>query len=257
MVTVKKIEEIRLLVEGGKILGTILREISAQAVTGVSTLHLNKIARDLIFSFGAEPAFENYRPAGVAAPYPCALCASLNNIVVHGVPSDTVILKSGDVLKLDLGIKYKNFFTDAAITLIVDSDENRDKEKISLLAVTKKSLELGLVQVGPGNRVGDIGAAIGGYINSQGLSVVEALVGHGVGYAVHEEPNIPNYGKAGSGLELKPGMVLAIEPMVTMGSGEVRQSADGFGYETVDGSLSAHFEHTVAVTEDGCQVLTK
>lgn len=257
MITIKTEKEIKILADGGRILAEVLGGVARVAKAGVSTAYLNKVARDLIFDLGAEPAFEGYRPAGAAKPYPCALCASLNEVVVHGVPGEKIILKSGDVLKLDLGIEYKNLFTDAAVTLIIDFDESRDKEKARLLAATEKSLELGIAQVRLGNHVGDIGAAIGGYVKSQGLSVVESLVGHGVGYAVHEEPNIPNYGKSGSGLELKAGMVLAIEPMVAMGSGEVRESADGFGYETVDGSLSAHFEHTVAVTEDGCQVLTK
>ena len=257
MITIKTEEEIKILADGGRILAEVLKNVAKEAKAGVSTAHLNKVARDLIFMFGAKPAFEGYQPAGAAKPYPCALCASLNNVVVHGVPDDQVILKSGDVLKLDLGIKYKNLFTDAAITLIVDPDQKRDKEKINLLSATEKSLELGLAQVRTGNYVGDIGAAISGYVKSHGFSVVEALVGHGVGYAVHEEPNVPNYGKSGFGFELKEGMVLAIEPMVTIGSGEVRESADGFGYETIDGSLSAHFEHTVAVTEDGYLVLTK
>lgn len=253
-ITIKNEKEIEILREGGKILADILKEISKFVKPGVSTGFLNQKARELILTHGARPSFEGYKSSFSDRPYPAVICASLNNIVVHGLPSEKVVLNEGDILKLDLGVKYKNFFTDAAITIGIG--EMTDK-KNKLIDVTKRALELAVNEVKPGNHIGDIGYAIENYVEKEGLSIVKVLVGHGVGSAVHEEPSIPNYGKIGEGSVLKSGMVLAIEPMVTLGSGEVKLSKDGFGYETVDGSLSAHFEHTVAVTNDGCLVLTK
>ncbi|MBI4919913.1 type I methionyl aminopeptidase [Candidatus Azambacteria bacterium] len=254
MITIKTKEEIEILKEGGKILADVLNEISKFAKPGVSTGLLNQKAREMILARGAEPSFEGYKPSFSAKPYPAAICASLNSVVVHGLPSENVFLKDGDILKLDFGVKYKNLFTDAATTIGVGKMAG---EKNKLIETTKRALELAVNEVKSGNRIGDIGYAIENYVKKQGFSVVEVLVGHGVGYAVHEEPNIPNYGKKGDGLVLKSGMVLAIEPMVTMGSDKVKESQDGFGYETVDGSLAAHFEHTVAVTDTGGLILTK
>lgn len=253
-VTIKTKEEIKILEEGGKILAEVLDEISKMAKPGVSTGFLNQKAREMILARGALPSFEGYKSSFSDRPYPAAICTSLNNVVVHGLPSEKVILKEGDILKLDLGVKYKNFFTDAATTIGIG--EITDK-KNKLINVAKRALELAINTAKPGNHIGDIGYAIENHVEGEGISVVKTLVGHGVGYAVHEEPSIPNYGKRGEGLLLKPGMILALEPMVTTGSDKVQQSKDGFGYETVDGSLSAHFEHTIAVTKNGCQVLTK
>ncbi|KKQ91158.1 MAG: Methionine aminopeptidase [Candidatus Azambacteria bacterium GW2011_GWA2_39_10] len=193
-------------------------------------------------------------PTFMEKPYPASLCASLNNVVVHGLPSEKTILKDGDILKLDLGVKYKNLFTDAAITVGIGE---LTKEKQKLIDITKRALELAINEVKPGNHIGDIGFAIENYVESNGFYIIEILVGHGVGYEIHEEPNVPNYGKKGQGPILKPGMVLAIEPMVALKSKEVQLSKDGFGYETLGGSLSAHFEHSVAVTDEGNEVLTK
>lgn len=257
MVTLKTKEEIEILKEGGKILAEVLRELaklSAGWRTGVSTGFLNQKAEELILARGGEPAFLNYHPTFLEKPYPAALCASLNEVVVHCVPSDKIILKDGDVLKLDLGVKYKNLFTDAAVTVGIGK---LTEEKQKLIDITKQALELAIKEVKPGNHIGDIGFAIENYVESNGFHVIEVLVGHGVGHAIHEEPNVPNYGKKGKGPQLLPGMVLAIEPMVTLKSKEVKLSKDGFGYETLDGSLSAHFEHSVAVTEEGNEVLTE
>ncbi|MDP2946407.1 MAG: type I methionyl aminopeptidase [bacterium] len=254
MITIKTKEELEILREGGKILAEVLKKISEFAKPDVSTGFLIQKAREMILARGALPSFEGYKSNFSDRPYPAAICASLNNVVVHGLPSEKVVLKEGDILKLDLGVKYKNFFTDAAITIGIG--EMTD-EKNKLINVTKRALELAINEVKTGNHIGDIGHIIESYVEREGLSVVRILVGHGVGYAVHEEPSIPNYGKMGEGPVLKSGMVLAIEPMVTLGSGEVKLSKDGFGYETVDGSFSAHFEHTVAVTDNGCLVLTK
>ena len=252
-ITIKTKEEIEILKQSGKILAEVLKEISETAKPGISTGFLNRKARELILASGARPSFEGYKPSFSDKPYPAAICVSLNSVVVHGLPSDYVILKDGDILKLDVGVNYKNLLTDAAVTIGIGKLTD---EKIRLIEVTKKALELAIDEVKPGNHIGDIGYVIESYVKKEGLSVVRDLVGHGVGYKVHEEPNIPNYGEKGKGPVLKSGMVLAIEPMVTLGLGEVRQSKDGFSYETKDGSLSAHFEHTVAVTDDGNWLLT-
>ena len=252
-ITIKTKEEIEILKEGGKILAEVLKRISEFAKPGISTGFLNEKAREMILARGAEPAFENYHPAFLKKPYPAALCTSLNEVVVHGLPSNKIILKEGDILKLDLGVKYKNLFTDAAVTIGIGKITDKNNK---LINVTKRALELAINEVKPGGHIGDIGYAVENYVEREGMSVVKVLVGHGVGFAVHEEPNIPNYGKKGEGPELRPGMVLAIEPMVTLGSEEVKLLKDGFGYETVDGSLSAHFEHTIAVTDNGYLLLT-
>ena len=254
MITIKSEKEIEILKEGGKILAEVLKKISEFAKPGISTGFLNQKAREMILTRGALPSFEGYKSSFSDRPYPAALCTSLNNVVVHGLPSEKVILKEGDILKLDLGVKYKNFFTDAAITIGIGKMTD---EKNKLINVTKRALELAVNKVNSGSHIGDIGYVIENYVKKEGLSVVKVLVGHGVGFAVHEEPSIPNYGKIGEGPVLKSGMVLAIEPMVTLESGEVKLSKDGFGYETVDGSFSAHFEHTIAVTDNGCLILTE
>ena len=254
MITIKTKEEIEILKEGGEILAEVLKKISEFVRPGISTGFLNQKAREMILARGALPSFEGYKSSFSDRPYPAAMCASLNNVVVHGLPSEKVILKEGDILKLDLGVKYKNFFTDAAITIGIGKMTD---EKNKLINVTKRALELAVNKVNSGSHIGDIGYVIENYVKKEGLSVVKVLVGHGVGFAVHEEPSIPNYGKIGEGPVLKSGMVLAIEPMVTLESGEVKLSKDGFGYETVDGSFSAHFEHTIAVTDNGCLILTE
>lgn len=253
MITIKTKEEIEILKEGGKILAKVLRELVKLAKPGVSTGFLDKKAREMILASGGEPAFLNYHPVFSDKPYPFSLCASLNEVVVHGLPSERIILKEDDILKLDLGVKYKNLFTDSAITIGIGE---LTEEKQKLIDITKRTLELAIAEVKPGNYIGDIGQAVEGLAKKNNFSVIKVLVGHGVGYAVHEEPNIPNYEEKDRGPQIKAGMVLAIEPMLTMGSADIKLHKDGFGYETVDGSLSAHFEHTVAVTDEGHSVLT-
>lgn len=253
-VTIKTKKEIEILKEGGKILAEVLKELERLSKPGVSTGFLNQRAKEIILARGAEPSFENYKPHFLEKPFPAAICASVNQVLVHGLPSEEVILKEGDILKIDIGVKYKKLFTDAAITVGIGKMTD---EKNKLISVTKRALELAIDEIKPGNHLGDIGYAIEDYVEKNGFSVVRVLVGHGVGYDVHEEPNVPNYGKKGDGLVLEPGMVLAIEPMVTLDSAEVRLSKDGFGYETIDGSLTAHFEHTVAVMKEGNMVLTE
>ncbi len=253
-VAIKTKEEIKILREGGKILAEVLNETARLAEAGVSTEFLNREARGMILARGAQPSFEGYKPSFAARPYPSAICASMNDVVVHGIPSEKIILKDGDILKLDIGVKYKNLFTDAAIT--VGIGEMTD-EKNKLIETTKRALEAAIAETKPGNHLGDIGFIIQDVVAKAGFSIVESLVGHGVGYAVHEEPNVPNCGKRGGGLILKPGMVVAIEPMAAMKSGKAKESKDGYGYETADGSLAAHFEHTVAITETDNLILTE
>ncbi|MFH1392796.1 MAG: type I methionyl aminopeptidase [Patescibacteria group bacterium] len=254
MISIKTKEEIEILKQGGRILAEVLKEVSELAKIGVSTGFLNTKAKEIILARGAEPAFEGYQPSFSDKPYPAAICASLNNIVVHGLPSDKIILKEGDILKLDIGVKYKNLFTDAALTVGIG---RMTDEKTKLINTTKHALESAINEVKPGNHIGDIGFAIENCFEKEGLSVIKDLVGHGVGYAVHEEPNICNFGKKGEGIVLESGMVLAIEPMAALGGGEVRESKNGFGFETIDGSLTAHFEHTIAITDEGCTILTE
>lgn len=254
MVNLYSEKEIAIMAQGGKILAKIILEIAKHVKPGNTTKYLDKIAEGLIFSFGAKPAFRGFND------YPAVLCTSVNEEIVHAVPSERK-LKQGDLLTLDLGIKYpadggasQEYCTDMAITMGVGKI---DKQLQKLMKVTEKSLELGIKQCRPGNRLGDIGWAIQNYVEKKGFNIVRDLVGHGIGKKVHEEPEILNYGKKGEGLVLKPGMVLALEPMVSIGNYEIEKCEDGFGYRTRDHSISAHFEHTIAITKKRAKVLTK
>lgn len=255
MIKIKTKEEISALREGGKILAETLQIVAKSAKPGASTFELNKIAEDFIIKSGARPSFKNYRPEKGMPPYPAALCTSLNSEIVHCVPKRERILKDGDILGLDLGIWHKNLCTDAAITIAV-GDISKEAQK--LIDTTEKSLYAGINEAVIGNTIGDIGYAVSKIIESGGFAVIRDLVGHGVGYAVHEEPQIPNYGQKGKGEKLKEGMVLAIEPMTAMGDWRMKPCEnDRFGYCTFDGGLSAHFEHTIAVTENGPEIITR
>lgn len=235
------------MAEGGKILAKIIREIAKQIRPGITTKYLDKVAADLIFRLGAKPAFKGFNN------YPAVLCTSINEEIVHAVPSKRV-LKDGDILTLDLGIKFKGYCTDMAITLPIGKVDNQIKE---LIATTKKSLEIAIKQCKSGNHLGDIGWAIQNYTEKNGFNVIRDLVGHGIGKSVHEDPQILNYGEKRTGPKLVEGMVLALEPMICIGNYEIEKCADGFAYRTKDRSLSAHFEHTVAITKRGPIVLTK
>ena len=259
-------KEIAIMARGGKILAEIIRKIAEYVKPGVTTKYLDKVAEDLIFSYGAKPAFRGYND------YPAVLCASINEEIVHAVPSERK-LKQGDLLTLDLGIKFpadggasQEYCTDMAITIMVLDPTDRsgrtrgkiDKKLKKLIDVTEKSLELAVKQCKPGNRLGDIGWAIQNYAEKKGFNVVRDLVGHGIGKNVHEEPEILNYGPSrGLGIKLEPGMVLAIEPMIIAGNWEIERTEDRFGFRSKDRSISAHFEHTIAVTKKGAKVLTK
>lgn len=252
MIKLKTKEEIEILREGGKILARILKSVSERVAPGVTTAELDEMAYDLIKEAGGEPAFLNYRPLGSELSYPASLCVSINDEVVHGIPKKRVI-KEGDLVGLDLGLVYKGLITDHAVTLAAGEVEERLK---LLLKSTEEALYRAIDRVKPGRRLGEIGEAVEALGKSRGFGVVTELSGHGVGYAVHEDPYVPNYGHKKEGPVLKEGMVLAIEPMFTTGSGEVKLESDGFTFTTRDGKPAAHFEHTVAVTEKGVEILT-
>jgi methionyl aminopeptidase len=247
----KQPEEIRLIAEGGKILREILHGTAALVKPGVSTAELNEFAEQEITKAGGKPSFIGYGTK--KNPYPAGLCVSINDVVVHGIPSDKDILLAGDIVGLDIGMEYKKLYTDTAITVPVGQVSSKASR---LISVTQQCLNNAIKQAKAGNKIGDISHAMQSLAEKEGFSVVRDLVGHGVGYAVHEDPSVPCYGKAGTGLTLVEGMVLALEPMVCEKRSEVYFDNDGWTIRTVDGGLSAHFEHTIAITQDGAQVLT-
>lgn len=292
MITIKTLEEIKIMRQGGEILAKILNEVAKAIKPGITTKELDKLASELIFLSGAKPAFLGYEG------FPAALCTSVNEEIVHALPSKRK-LEEGDIIGLDLGILYpiegrgpsgtlspsenclacpfgkecpskgfpvqapkeylryptgQGFYTDMALTVPVGQIK---PEAAKLIKVAKEALEIGLKEIKSGNHIGDISFAIQNYVEEQGFSVIRDLVGHGIGKKLHEDPKIPNFGQPNTGPELKVGMTLAIEPMITAGQYKIKKSKDGFGYETEDKSLASHFEHTVAVIEDGYEVLTR
>lgn len=253
MITIKTKEEIAILREGGAKLAEILNEVSKSVEDGVTTEYLNDLAEDLILKKGAKSSFKNYRPDGRRA-YPAALCTSVNDEIVHAIPSKRK-LKNGDLISLDLGIWWRDLCVDSAKTIIVGGKGSESAK--NLVRVAEESLYEGIGVIKRGARLGDIGYAIGSYVEKNGFGVIRDLSGHGVGYGVHEDPHIFNFGKKGVGEVLEVGMVLAIEPMITEGDWNIKWDEDGWGIKTKDGKLSAHFEHTVAVTKDGYEILTE
>jgi len=247
MINIKSPQEIEIMAEGGKILAKVLKEIEKIIEPEITTLELDRAAEALILKMGARPAFKGYEN------FPYSLCASINDVVVHGFPSNYK-LKEGDIVGLDLGVLYKGYNTDMALTVGVGKISFKAKR---LLMVTKKALKRGIKKARHGVTTGDIGNTIQRYIESQGYGVVRELCGHGIGKEVHEDPKVPNYGKRGTGFRLVEGMVICIEPMVTIGDWHLKKAKDGYGFATKDGSLAAHFEHTLAITKDGCKVLTE
>ena len=255
MITIKNDNEIELLRQGGKILGQITKELLKEIKPGATTGHLEQMADFLITKFGGSPSFKGYKSNKNEPPFPTILCASINNEVVHAPSLPSRELKSGDIINIDIGMQYKGFYTDMAATAAVGK-VNREAQK--LIKTTKQALVKGIEQVRPGNSLNNIGKAIEQYIEASGFSVVRDLVGHGVGYGVHEDPQIPNYDVPyNKKIILKPGMVLAIEPMINVGDWQVKDGLDGMTILTADGSLSAQFEHTVLVTATGHEILTK
>jgi methionyl aminopeptidase len=247
VIVCKSPAEIERMRAANQLVADVLAELAAMIAPGVTTADLDTAAERLVRAGGAEPAFKGYRG------YPCTLCASVNEQVVHGIPSARALVE-GDIISLDMGVKLNGFFGDSAVTVPVGRVA---PEVAALLQVTQEALAKGIAQVQLGGRVSDIGHAIQAHVEAHGFSVVREFVGHGIGAALHEEPQIANYGEPGRGPRLAEGMVLAIEPMVNMGRAAVKVLADGWTAVTRDGSLSAHFEHTVAVTKNGPRVLTE
>ncbi len=252
MIRVYSQSEINSIAASGKILADVLDKISKEAAVGVSLKQLDKSAFELVKKAGAEPAFLNYRPHSATRPYPASICASVNDVIVHGLPNNYK-LKAGDVLKLDFGVKYKGFYSDAAVTVAVGA-VSPDARK--LIKATKAALEEAIKIAKPGNFLGDIGWAIEKTAKKFKVKTVKELTGHGIGKELHEEPTIYNFGKKGKGVGLEQGMVLAIEPMFAIGADKIIQKKDE-SWATADGSLSAHFEHTVAIGEKNAIILTQ
>jgi methionyl aminopeptidase len=247
VITRKTRDQIALMRRAGKVVAEMHEECIRAAKAGASTLDVDRVARDVIDRRGARSNFLGYHG------FPAVVCTSPNDVIVHGIPSDTVVLRDGDILSIDCGAIIEGWHADAAVTVPIG---DIDAESWELINVTRRSLELAIEQVFEGNRLGDIGAAVEGIAEEHGFTVVREYVGHGIGTAMHEEPQVPNYGPAGRGLKLKEGMVLAIEPMVNAGTAETQVLDDGWTVVTRDHRRSAHFEHTIAVTEHGPEVLT-
>jgi len=247
MVILRKAEEIAKLRASNCIVAEILLEVQGRVAPGVTTLDLDRYSEELARKKGAKPAFKGYRG------YPFSLCVSVNNEVVHGLPSQRA-LAEGDLVSLDFGVCFKGYYGDAAMTICVGSPSD---EAARLMRVTEESLYRGIEEARVGNRLGDISAAVQGHVEEAGFSVVRDFVGHGIGRNLHEEPQIPNFGRKGRGVALKAGMVLAIEPMVNAGTYKVAVLPDGWTVVTEDGRLSAHFEHSVAITENGPEILSR
>lgn len=246
-------KEIEILRKSGRILAEVLDFVSKKALPGVSAAELNSLAESEIQKRGARPSFKNYKAHSQGPVFPASLCVSINNEVVHGIPHARKILKEGDIVGLDLGVEYQGYFTDAAVTIPVGTVDDQLK---TLIATTKTCLDNALQKARAGNYIGDIGHVIESTAKQAGFSVVKELVGHGVGKSVHEEPEVPCFGKPKTGQKLLAGMVLAIEPMVNQGNWKVVFDPDGWTVKTADGGHSAHFEHTIIVTDKGCEILT-
>ncbi|KKQ81839.1 MAG: Methionine aminopeptidase [Parcubacteria group bacterium GW2011_GWF2_38_76] len=251
-ITIKKPADIKILREGGKRLSYILGQVANIVRPGIKQTELNELAEKLIFEGGDKPAFKNYRPHGAKIAFPSALCVSVNDEVVHGIPVDTELLE-GDIVSLDIGLEHKGLFTDMSITVPVGNIDDGAKK---LIEVTKKSLEIGIKEVRDGAKIGNIGYAIEKFVKQYGFGIVRELAGHGVGYSIHEPPYVPNFGKKNAGLTLKEGMVIAIEPMVNEGGDHIYEAPDKWTIKTKDGTRSAHFEKTVLITKNGAEVLT-
>ena len=251
-IVIKSRSELARMREAGRVVAAALDAVEAACTPGVTTAELNRIAARELQRGQARSAFLGYAPGG-APPYPAVVCTSINRVVVHGIPSPREVLREGDLIGIDFACYKDGYCADAARTVAVGVVSAPAR---ALLDTTRECLERAIAQCVPGRRLGDIGAAIQGCAQAGGYGVVREFVGHGIGRRMHEHPNVPNYGTPGRGLRLKPGMVIAIEPMLNTGSGRIRILDDGWTVVTADGSLSAHVEHTVAITEDGPQVLT-
>lgn len=251
MITLKSAREIEVMRSANVIVAEILAELRDKVAAGVTTLELDSLAEELTYKKKATPAFKGYQMAGRV--YPRSLCVSVNDEIVHGIPSGRV-LKDGDIVGLDFGVIYEGFYGDSAVTVGVGTITEDARR---LMQVTEQALYRGIEHLHDGKRLGDLSSAIQQMIEGAGFSVVRSFVGHGIGKRLHEDPPVPNYGEAERGIRLKEGMVLAIEPMVNAGSSEVKMKEDGWTAVTGDGSLSAHFEHSVAITQNGPYILSR
>ncbi len=251
MIRLKNEKDLEKLRISGEILSSVLKVLIKEARVGVPLKSLDFHARVLIEEKGAKSAFLGYRPEGAKQPFPATICTSVNSQVVHGVPSDYV-LKEGDILKIDIGVNYQGYFTDAAVTIGIGQISQKAEE---LIKTTKEALDKAIELCFPNNHLGDLGWIIEETVTKKGFSIIKNLTGHGTGFSLHEEPTVYNYGKKGTGLKIEPGLVLAIEPITSLGSGEIKQWPDD-SYVTKDGSLSAHFEKTIFVKETGPEILT-
>ena len=248
-VVLKSSQEIEKMRRAGQIVREVLELVRGLVKPGATTLDLEKAAEARLKELGVKAAFKGYHG------FPCVLCTSVNSEVVHGIPSSKRVLKDGDIVSVDFGVVVDGYYGDAAITVPVG--EKIDATTARLLEVTERSLHAGIAAVKPGATLGDVGAAVQGVVEAEGFSVVRDFVGHGIGVHMHEDPQVPNFGQAGRGMKLKTGMVIAIEPMVNAGKPDVQVLGDGWTAVAKDGSMSAHFEHTVAVTATGARILTE
>lgn len=247
MTRVKTTDEIIAMRESGRMLATVLKKLKLEITVGMSTKDLAEIAKQELRSLGGQPTFLGY------FGFPDVLCVSVNDEIVHGIPRKDLAIKQGDIVSMDFGVSYRGMITDAAVTVVMGS-ANATVQK--LVTTTEQSLMAGISVIQAGTRVGDISHAVQKVLDKGKYGIVRDLVGHGVGHELHEDPNIPNYGKKGTGPVLNAGMTIAIEPMATLGDYKIKTDADGWTIRTADGSLAAHFEHTVLITHDGCEILT-
>lgn len=252
MVLIKSKKEIDYIRESCQIVAEVLQLLKRYAKIGVTTIELDKIAEDYILSNNSRPAFKGYSQAG-SFDFPGSICSSVDDEVVHGIPGKRV-LKDGEILSIDVGVEKNGYFGDAALSVAIGTIS---KEKQMLMDITERSLYLGIDQAVQGNRMGDVSSAVQNEVERNGFSIVRDLCGHGCGKHLHEDPQIPNYGRKGSGVAIKNGMTLAIEPMVNMGTYKVFVADDGWTVYTADGSPSAHFEHTIAIIDNKPEILTK
>ncbi len=252
MITLKTPAEVEIMRTANRIVADVLAELRRRVRPGVTTAELDRVAEEITRRRGAVPAFKGYEVAGRI--FPASVCISINDEVVHGIPSERRVLQEGDIVGIDFGVRYEGYYGDAAITVPVGTV---DPEAERLMRATREALAAGIEQVRAGNRLGEVSATIQERVEAEGFSVVRDFVGHGIGKRLHEEPQVPNFGTRGRGIRLREGMVLAIEPMVNMGAPDVCIKADGWTAVTRDGSRSAHFEHSVAVTANGPYVLSQ
>lgn len=244
---IKTDQEIAAMRESGRMLATVLHKLSQEITAGMSTKDLAEIAKSELKKLGGQPTFLGYDG------FPDVLCVSVNDEVVHGIPRDKRVIHDGDIVSMDFGVTYRGMITDSAISVVLGTN---NKKAIDLVKTTEESLQAGIFAVKGTAKIGDIGAAVQAVLDKGGYGIVRDLVGHGVGHELHEEPNIANYGKKGMGTFLESGMTIAIEPMATLGGYKVITDPDGWTIRTADGSLAAHFEHTVLITPEGAEILT-